>query len=792
MSVVQSPPRPISITTSPMPLSWKIHVASSSSVAPWPARVSVPLPRGTTPAGFSITRPDGSTSPAQSRALTRWPDGTPRWVQLDFQTSQAGGHVAHPVAAEGTPALPVEARREGDKFQIRVGRLRFSLDPNSSSPIATVAWSGRDLGASSRFEALTLAGEVQGIATGAARDIQVEAEGPHRFQISWETRHEPRGLDARFRVEALAGVEGFTLSYQFFHKVPKHDTLTFRSLRAEFPFTALEGGHSLVMQSCHGNIGLRRFVRPNHPVTMHVDGARYSAHVKASAELDDDFDYPPFLRDVNLDTGTAVALEGRDAAVIFTMHDFELQRPKTLTVRAGRVEAGIWPVEAGTLVVPQGRSKRQVFAFRFCDPDPKATESWIANPAACRIEPALCWLDKADSVHAGASWDQPRLFDGSEPGAAWFSHILQIATGMWESVPEMFDYGDTVDTGYTLAYPSTGRVPMKTPRFHFAATTRMAHSHFHTFDHLPPVWSNNEYDAIYCLAQEAIRVRDAGAFKKMCAAARHQLEVDFVHYSDHWQQHRSTPQHSYDHTTLMSSIPSHQWTQGLYYYFALTGDDDVPEVVRAICDFDLSFLERDEVSFGLYFNRELGWALVALVFGWEMTADKRYLEMSRKIIRKLEKDAGRTDFTDAKSAVAGMIGLNATGLGGGFNVNTIPLGVKVYHQATGEEWAEKLLHDWVAFGMKNFNDRSTGVKFTELFPETFCYVCERTGETRWLEESLWQLRLFLIGSNSLGWLDSRNRALTTKEYTRVYRGLSHYLSALARMGMLAKLEKELM
>jgi hypothetical protein len=213
----------------------------------------------------------------------------------------------------------------------------------------------------------------------------------------------------------------------------------------------------------------------------------------------------------------------------------------------------------------------------------------------------------------------------------------------------------------------------------------------------------------------------------------------------------------------------------------VTGDDDAPEIIRAICDFNLMFLERDEVSFGLHFNRELGWALIALVFGYETTADARYLAMSKRIIEKLQRDAGRTD-----------VGLNATGLGIGFNVNTIPIGVKAYYQATGEEWAKQPLLEWIEFGMKNFNNKATGVKFSELFPETFCYVCELTGDNRYLEESLWQLRMFFLGFGSLDWLEPLGRPLTTKLYTRNYRGLVHYLSALARAGMLKQEEARLM
>src|ERR1044071_4715544 len=138
-----------------MNIQWKISVtASASGVNPWPARVSVPVPKGTKATGFSVARPDGQTVPMQSRVLTRWPDGSPRWVQLDFQTTQAGDHVVHPRTVAGEPTLPVQAHREGDRFSISVGRMRLALDPNAASPIQSVKWNERELGGSCQFTAV--------------------------------------------------------------------------------------------------------------------------------------------------------------------------------------------------------------------------------------------------------------------------------------------------------------------------------------------------------------------------------------------------------------------------------------------------------------------------------------------------------------------------------------------------------------------------------------------------------------------------------------------------------------
>src|SRR5690606_28640200 len=118
--------------------------------------------------------------------------------------------------------------------------------------------------------------------------------------------------------------------------------------------------------------------------------------------------------------------------------DLIYQRPKSVTVSPSEVRVGIWPRFAGPLKLLQGRSARQVFTFRFSEPDEDKVNRLAVDASSCRLEPALCWLDPRDSVHAGETWDQPRLFTGAEGGAATFHHLLASATSRWETVAEMF------------------------------------------------------------------------------------------------------------------------------------------------------------------------------------------------------------------------------------------------------------------------------------------------------------------------------------------------------------------
>src|ERR1019366_2169622 len=115
------------------------------------------------------------------------------------------------------------------------------------------------------------------------------------------------------------------------------------------------------------------------------DRTRIAPYVRdPAADFDDHFDYPPFLALTNGGAGSAVGLEAQDLAVAFAVREMECQRPKSMTVAPGRIAVGIWPGEAGALLLPQGRSKRQVFCFRFAqgnDASPPL-DAWLADPRA--------------------------------------------------------------------------------------------------------------------------------------------------------------------------------------------------------------------------------------------------------------------------------------------------------------------------------------------------------------------------------------------------------------------------
>lgn len=745
---------------------------SDRSIAP--CRVTIPIAKqGIRKMLFSIERPDGSVVSAQSRTLVSYPDGSPRWIQLDFEGNGNGCYTVRNTPVEEKEKGLLKLKKFLSGFSVETRGLKVELLKRKEFPVSSIFFNKSNiLAENTEWVISAKAGKKIFKYMTDTGSFKVESEGDRRFQVSWKGclfEHEKgeKLLDVKCTIEFLAGIQGFSLSIHFFHCLAEKPFLNIDSISCRFLLPSLV--KTLLCQESYSNLAIKRIVEIEKDIEIFLDKTRFSPYVKNTSELKDNFDYPVFLRDFNQNVTSAICIKNDFVSACVCMRDFVHHRPKKVRVGKGEICYEAWPEFAGVLNLQQGSSYRTQFDFIFTDQDNSIRNS-LEQPETTRVEPCYGWLEKQCLTYAGETFHQWILF--SEKDSGLFSWLLSSATARFYTVSEMFHYGDTIDEGYSRYYVSQGRFP---------AELRPAGFLFNIYGGIyktpqdpEPVWANNEYDAIYCLCLEAMRTRNASVLKRLTAAARHQIETDFVYYSDHWQQHRSCPQHSYGHIRMMSCLPSHQWTQGLYHYYVLTGDDDVPDIIQAICDYDINYFEKISFKFNNFFNREYGWAILALVYGFETTGNITYIDRAESMIKELEKNTTEQQARDA--------------FGKDFACNTVLLGLMAYHQATKSRWARKLFLRWVEYGIKNFADRKYEPRITELFIEPLAYAYFLTGKKDFLIKSLWHLELFLRGWNDLQWL-SGIATLTTKNYARVYRGLIHFLYACKMAKLLSKLDR---
>jgi hypothetical protein len=273
--------------------------------------------------------------------------------------------------------------------------------------------------------------------------------------------------------------------------------------------------------------------------------------------------------------------------------------------------------------LPQGRSRRHVVTLAF-------GHGPFDRHAVSRLLAAPWWEGRAclaphRFAHCGA-FDQDKLlvYGAHARFERFLARLVQI-----ETPSNYFDLGDTPDAGYTRSYPSVSptHVPLKPgapvrPRSFLADDGQLAS--WHPTTDFEPVWVNNEYDGIHAVASELMRTGRPTLWPLLRRMARHNIEVDFWHYHDEPWLHQVSAVHSAGHATS-GGYPSHFWTEGLMEYYCLTGDPDVLEVAVALGDAVLRFFHDPERGkFYRNWDRELGWALLALVSVYDIVREPRF------------------------------------------------------------------------------------------------------------------------------------------------------------------------
>lgn len=152
-------------------------------------------------------------------------------------------------------------------------------------------------------------------------------------------------------------------------------------------------------------------------------------------------------------------------------------------------------------------------------------------------------------------------------------------------------------------------------------------------------YCNLHYDLPYVLMREYARTGDARAFQLGSEMTRYRADWGQYHADDYWDGGRTLNLRGLafyekgEHGTYREPVPSHDWVEGLWLYWAMTGDENVHqsaiEAAEALANHPMWSYE-----FGVNSNepRWYGWPVLGLMASWRYTGETRYLEQSRKIV----------------------------------------------------------------------------------------------------------------------------------------------------------------
>ncbi len=633
-----------------------------------PVTCGVPWPRGVLldPAALGLLDAGGAPVALQTRVLDRWPDGSVRWLLVDWLARAAPEGRYRLVTGTGSPPptspLTVDRTAARAGLEVRTGPLVARLGSGSAFPFAAAEFDGRP--ALDPMRTGFTAEDGSGRSFGLTVDrVELEEEGSVRACVLLEGRLEGAGvgalLEARARLHFFAG--SATVSCE----------LTLRNSRA----AGHPGGHwglgekgsvhlrdaalALALPAAAGRAVCRVSVAPGEPfrevaapVEIYQDSSggeswRSPNHVDRHGRL------PLRFRGYRLRQGgeeirglratPIVALTGEGAEIALSVPGFWQNFPRALEAEGGRLALRLFPRQsAGLHELQGGEQKTHLFH--------------LALGRDRVSEPPLAWsraplLVRADPEWYAASGAIPRLVARERDPNHLYLELVDLAIEgdeSFEAKRERIDeygwrhFGDMWADHETVFNRGPG------PRA----------SHY-----------NNQFDAVAGAAIQFLRSGDGRWQRMMDELARHVVDIDTyhtdadraaynggqfwhtVHYTDAGtSNHRSFPRA--EGVAGGGPSPGQLYTTGLMLHYFLTGCADSRETAigygRYVIDCDDGRLSRfrlldrgrtghaSESGFDRYHGpgRTSANSLNALLDAYRLSADRRFIEKAEELIRR--------------------------------------------------------------------------------------------------------------------------------------------------------------
>ncbi|MCE5239208.1 hypothetical protein LLH23_12055 [bacterium] len=578
-----------------------LRVYGSPSLADLrPVRGGVPLAEGAAPAGavFALTDAAGAPLPLQTEVLATWPDGSAKWVLLDFIAAPPpGGAVDYTLRWDGAPAAAPDASVAAAEGMLRVGDAA-AVSTGGDSLLTVGDGLATDL----------LVEDEHGVTWRAqAEHTAIAAAGPVRgtLCLSGAFRNEggERWFDFRLWVSAFAGLPRLLLE----------------------PLVIINADQGLVQR-------LRRLRVVFHPragvATASVGGADEAGLPLRLVQVDDE----QLALNGQARAGQAPGWVEVPGQFAVALRDFWQQWPKGFTVDAEGVSLELLPPFTPGTFDHMGPWYKHDYLF----------EGDCYRLRTGQARRWQVWLDPQGDGPALAEAANVPLVVSADPATA-------LATGVW---------GPQMPAGPSTAAYDTWAEQL----FDVYMLSLKKHRDYGAMNwgdwwgERRSNWGNHEYDTPLHMLVQFARTGDPKYLRAGDITARHMAEVDVVHAAneDLARYYREdighglparpgiVHQHCIGHVGGFHPVEQirelyvgfyreaghdrpnpylcldpnnlgHVFTQGMAYHYLLTGDPWVRETLTQIGANLCALIEEQAYQFK-------GWDHCGRVNGWTMLA----------------------------------------------------------------------------------------------------------------------------------------------------------------------------
>lgn len=612
----------------------------------WPVTFGLPLPRGLIHDGarIRIGSRSGVDLPRQTRVLSRWSDGSLRWILIDARVSvPANGseQLAAEVSSANPRPVPLAARLElsetPEHHAVDTGILRFRVPKKHFGPIEELsAGTARIRGP---LRSVLGVNRQRLVAQPPARVELVEG-GPLRARFELAGSYGD-GFEYVLQLEAYAGQPFVRLRHTVLNRNPQPQA-TLEELSLEIPLEAGYDSYALGVEEAavrRGEIsaaGSRAVQLDN--VEYQVNGAARQGRLAGWAER-----------------------HGEKGRVGIAARWFWQEYPKSIVLQPKSLAYGMWAPEAPAGRFGSGAAKTHELLIWLVSSNATGADRvpFPVRPLVASVEPEWIARSKAlaQAVSSGnatrpflerarSAFDRYQRRNGKE---RWDDRGTAQCKGSGASRPRvgaygMWNWGDWNFPGYQDSVKGCD------------------------------AWGNLEYDTTQVLALLHAATGETEVYDAMTAAARHFMDVDVIHFQARhadWvgMNHPKNPLHF---TFELGGIDlGHTWTEGLISYFYLTGEDRALEAARGIAD----YLVRRAGHVRRANPRQWGWPQIALIAVHDATGEKKYLDAALRYAR------GGMEVVSPSKALHWKAGVLADALA-------------YTHAATGDSDVEKWLREY--------------------------------------------------------------------------------------------------